>query len=126
MKLIEGLVRIEPINRLLKMQVIALVITVLIVFFWQGSNASLAYLYGGGVAVGNTLLQKWHLLIAAKTAKADANKNLGRAYRCVAERWLLTIVLFAIGFSVFAFAEMLLVGFVVAQVVVLFGHYNRA
>ena len=126
MKSSEALVRADPINQLLKWQSVALVLTVLIVFVWQGQTASMAYLYGGGIAVGNTLLQKWHLLAAAKTAKADASMNLGRAYRCVAERWVLTIVLFAIGFSVFIPAEMLLAGFVVAQVVVLFGHYNRA
>jgi len=103
-----------------------LVLTVLIVFVWLGKIASIAYLYGGGIAVVNTLLQKWHLFAAAKTAKADANMNLGRAYRCVAERWVLTLLLFAIGFSVFVTAEMLLAGFVVAQLVVLFGHYNRA
>jgi len=110
----------------LKWQITTLVLTVLIVFVWQGNMAGIAYLYGGGIAVGNTLLQRWHLFAAAKTAKADADKNLGRAYRCVAERWVLTIVLFAIGFLVFVPAEMLLAGFVVAQIAVLFGHRNRA
>lgn len=126
MKSSDGLVRAEPINQLLKWQIITLVLTVLIVFVWQGKIASIAYLYGGGIAVGNTLLQRWHLFAATKTAKADAGKNLGRAYRCVAERWALTIMLFAIGFSVFIPAEMLLAGFVVAQIAVLFGHTNRA
>ena len=126
MKSSDGLVRAEPINHLLKWQITTLVLTVLIVFVWQGNMAGIAYLYGGGIAVGNTLLQRWHLFAAAKTAKADADKNLGRAYRCVAERWVLTIVLFAIGFLVFVPAEMLLAGFVVAQIAVLFGHTNRA
>jgi ATP synthase protein I len=122
----EGLVRVEPINHLLKLQVIALVIIVSIIFVWQGMSASIAYAYGGGIAIANTLLQRWHLLAAAKFAKADAGKNLGRAYRCVAERWALTIILFAIGFSVLKpSALMLLVGFIVAQVIVLFGNYNR-
>ena len=126
MKSSDGLVRAEPINHLLKWQITTLVLTVLIVFVWQGNMAGIAYLYGGGIAVGNTLLQRWHLFAAAKTAKADADKNLGRAYRCVAERWVLTIALFAIGFLVFIPAEMLLAGFVVAQIAVLFGHRNRA
>ena len=126
MKSSDGLVRAEPINHLLKWQITTLVLTVLIVFVWQGNMAGIAYLYGGGIAVGNTLLHRWHLFAAAKTAKADADKNLGRAYRCVAERWVLTIVLFAIGFLVFVPAEMLLAGFVVAQIAVLFGHRNRA
>lgn len=127
MKLSDGLVRAEPINLLLKWQTFTLVITVFIVFVWQDSFLTcIAYLYGGSIAIVNSLLQKWRLYRAAKTAKADASKNLGMAYRCVAERWLLTIVMFAIGFSAFVSAEMLLAGFVVAQVVVLFGHYNRA
>tara|TARA_R110002111_G_scaffold25832_5_gene56341 strand:- start:265 stop:645 length:381 start_codon:yes stop_codon:yes gene_type:complete len=122
----DGLVRTEPINHLLKLQIITLVIASLIVLVWQGTGASIAYLYGGAIAVANTLLQKWHLYAAAKYAKADASMNLGRAYRCVAERWALTIVLFAIGFSVFTSALTLLAGFIVAQIVVLFGNYNRA
>ena len=126
MKTIDGLVRVEPINHLLKLQIIALVITVSIIFLWQGMAASIAYCFGGGIAIANTLLQRWHLLAAAKFAKADAGKNLGRVYRCVAERWALTIILFAIGFSVLKpSAMMLLVGFIVAQVIVLFGNYNR-
>jgi ATP synthase protein I len=123
----DRLVRAEPIDLLLKWQSVTLVVTVLIVFVWQGSLlVCIAYLYGGGIAISNSLLQRWHLFAAAKTARADASMNLGRAYRCVAERWVLTIVLFAIGFLVFVSAEMLLAGFVVAQTVVLFGHYNRA
>ena len=78
------------------------------------------------MAIANTLMQKWHLLAAEKFAKADASMNLGRAYRCVAQRWALTIVLFAIGFSMLRSSSlMLLVGFIVAQVVALFGNYNR-
>lgn len=122
----EGLVQVGPINQLLKKQVITLVITSLIIFLWQGYGASIAYLYGGGIAVVNTLLQRWHLYAAAKFAGADASKNLGRAYRCIAERWALTILLFAIGFVVIEPPIMLLAGFIVAQIVVLFGNLNRA
>ena len=78
------------------------------------------------MAIANTLLQRWHLLAAGEFAKADAGMNLGRAYRCIAQRWALTIVLFAIGFSMLRDSSlMLLVGFIVAQVVALFGNYNR-
>lgn len=126
MKTIDGLVQVEPINQLLKWQIIVLVITVLIIFLWQGQLAAIAVLFGGGIAVVNTCLQKWHLHAAAKYAKADASKNLGRAYRCVAERWLMTITLFAIGFSVLTNSFMLLAGFIAMQFVVLFGNLNRA
>jgi len=125
-KVSEGLVQSDPINRLLKLQLTTLIVTVLIVFFLQGKLAGIAYLYGGSIAVANTFLQKWHLFVAAKYAGADAGKNLGRAYRCVAERWALTIVMFAIGYSVLTPALMLIVGFIVVQIVVLFGNLKRA
>ena len=120
------MVQIGPINQLFKKQLITLVITGLIIFLWQESSASLAYLYGGGIALVNTLLQRWHLFAAAKYAGSDASKNLGRAYRCIAERWALTILLFAIGFLVIVPAPMILAGFIMAQIVVLFGNFKQA
>lgn len=126
MKRIDGLVRSEPINRLLKWQIITLVITALILFLWQGLLASIAVSFGAAIAVINTCLQKWHLHAAARFAGADAGKNLGRAYRCVAERWIMTIVLFAIGFSVITESILIMAGFIVMQFVVLFGNLNRA
>jgi len=122
----ESLVRAQPINQLLKMQVVVLVITSLIVFFVRDNTNSLSFLYGGMIAVLNTLLQRWHLSASAKFAKADASKNLGRAYRCIAERWVMTIVLLAIGFKVLVPIEMMLAGFIAMQSVVLFGNYSRA
>ncbi len=122
----ESLVRAQPINHLIKMQVVLLVITSLIVFLVRDNANTLSYLFGGMIAVSNTLLQRWHLSASAKFARADASKNLGRAYRCVAERWVMTIVLFAIGFLVLVPVEMMLAGFIVMQAVVLFGNYSRA
>ncbi len=124
--MIDGLVRAEPINRLLKWQIVALVITAFLIFLWQGLLASIAVSFGAAIAVINTCLQKWHLHAAAKFAGADAGKNLGRAYRCVAERWIMTIVLFAIGFSVLTEDAWIVAGFAVMQFVVLFGNLNRA
>jgi ATP synthase protein I len=124
--MMESLVRVQPINHLLKMQFIVLVITSLFVLCFQDINTVIAYLYGGAIALINTLLQRIHLYAAAKYAKADASKNLGRAYRCIAERWLLTIILFAIGFLVFTSVKFILAAFIFMQAVVLFGNYNRA
>ena len=126
MKTIDGLVHIEPINHLLKWQIIVLALTVFIIFLWQGYLAAVAMLFGGSIAVINTCLQKWHLHAAVKYARADASKNLGRVYRCVAERWLMTVTMFVIGFSVLANSFILLAGFIAMQFVVLFGNLNRA
>ncbi len=120
-------IRVQPINHLIKMQLITLVITVLIALWWQGFNASIACFYGSSIAVANTLLQRWHLIGSAKQAKSDAGMNLRKAYRCVLERWVLTILMFTVGFAVLKLsAAPLMAGFIVAQLALLFGNFNRA
>lgn len=123
----DRLIRVQPINSIIRIQVVVLVLTVVIVLCLQGFNAALASLYGGGIAVANSLLQRWHLIGAAKYAKSNASMNLRKVYRCVAERWLLTIFMFAIGFGVLELSPIyLMVSFIVAQLALLFGNLNRA
>jgi ATP synthase protein I len=87
----------------------------------------MAACYGGGIAIANTLLQKWYLIRAAKTAKSDPAMNLSKAYRCVAERWILTIVLFAVAYAVIGLSVFpLMTGFIVIQLALLFGFMNKA
>ena len=123
----DRLTRVQPINHLVKMQVVMLVVTVLIALWWQGHSAAIACFYGGFIAIANTLLQRWHLIGSAKQAKSNAGMNLRKAYRCVAERWVLTIVMFAVGFAVLNFSPLpLMTGFIVTQLALLFGIKNRA
>lgn len=123
----DRLTRVQPINHLAKMQVVMLVVTVLIILWWQGYSAAIACFYGGSIAIANTLLQRWHLIGSAKQAKSNAGMNLRKAYRCVAERWILTIVMFAVGFAVLNFSPLpLMTGFIVTQLALLFGIKNRA
>ena len=125
--MIDSRIRVQPINHLLKVQLVVLVITVLIILWWQGNSASIACFYGGGIAIANTLLQRWYLISAAINAKSDAGMNLRKAYRCVLERWCLTIILFAVGFKVLALMPMpLMTGFILTQLALLFGNKNRA
>ncbi|AFJ03060.1 ATP synthase I chain [Methylophaga frappieri] len=123
----ETLVRVRPLNTVLKWQCLVLGLFTVILFFWQGLPAALSGLYGATIAVFNTLLMKWHLYRAASVARADAGKNLSKAYRCVMERWFFTIVLFAFGFSVLALSPLpLLVGFVVTQLMLFLGYTKQA
>lgn len=123
----DRLTRVQPINHLIKMQVVVLVVTVLIILWWRGNSAAIACFYGGSIAIANTWLQRWHLISSAKQAKSNAGMNLRKAYRCVAERWILTIVMFAIGFAVLNLSPLpLMTGFIVTQFALLFGIKNRA
>ena len=118
-------IRVQPINHLLKMQVVILVVVSLFFLWLQGNSAAMASFFGGFIAIANTLLQRWHLIKAATQAKSDASLNLRKAYRCIAERWLLTIILFAVGFGVLALLPLpLMTGFIVTQLALLFGNLN--
>lgn len=122
-----SLVRLQPVDAILKRQAGVLVVIFLAVFFWQGLAIAIAAVYGGLIAVSNTVLMRWHLMQAAKTAGADAGLNLRKAYSCVAQRWVLTFALFTIGFAVLALRPLpLLIGFIGLQLMLFFGHMNRA
>ena len=122
----DRLVRAQPVNRVLCWQCVMLVLITLVGFVWQGLATAIAIFYGAIIAMTNTLLMKWHLHRAAYSARADAGKNLSKAYRCVAERWLVSIVLFAIGFGVVVLSPLpLLIGFVLTQLMLFLGYTNR-
>lgn len=120
-------IRLQPVNRILKWQSGMLILLTLVLWRWQGQAAAIAGIYGAAMAITNTLLIKWYLWRAAETARADAGKNLSKAYRCVAERWILTIAFFVIGFKVLALSpQPLLISFVLTQLMLFLGYKNRA
>lgn len=123
----DRLTRVQPINLLLKIQVVTLVLTGLGCYLWQGLEAALAAVFGAAIGVANTLLLRRHLIMAAREARADAALNLRKAFRCVVERWLMTIVLFSVGFLVLKLSALaVLVGFIATQLVLFLGNTNRA
>jgi len=88
---------------------------------------ALAAIFGVAIGLANTFLQRRHLIMAAREAKADAALNLRKAYRCVAERWLVTIVMFSVGFLVLKLSALaVLVGFIASQLVLFLGNMKRA
>ncbi len=122
----DRLVRAQPVNHVLRWQCVMLVLITLVGFVWQGVATAIGLFYGAVIAIINTLLMKWHLHRAAYSARADAEKNLSKAYRCVVERWLTSLVLFAIGFAVLALLPLpLLIGFVLTQLMLFLGYTNR-
>lgn len=124
---IEQLVRARPINQLLFRQSIGVVFIFLGLWIWQDWSTALAASFGALMSVANTMLMKWHLMKTAVRAGADPIGNMSGIYRCVAERWVLTLALFAIGFVVLKLAALpLLLGFIAMQFIVLFGNTRQA
>lgn len=122
----EPLARIAPLKFVLKWQL--LMLTGLVIFtVWWGIESIMASVFGALIAIFNTLLMLWHIKRAVITARADAEKNLSSAYRCVAERWLVTIMMFAAGLGVWGLNALpLLLGFMLTQLMLFFGYTNRA
>lgn len=123
----EQLARLQPLKRIVKWQVKTLVLMMIVFAWWQGIDTAVAAGFGAFIALINTLLMIWHIRRAAETARADAGKNLGRAYRCVAERWLSTIMMFGTGIVLLELdITALMAGFIAAQLMLFMGHTNRA
>lgn len=123
----DPLIRIQPINLLLKIQIVMLALIGFVFLLWKGASFAMAGMFGAAIIIGNTWLQRKHLILAARFAKADAGKNLQRAYRCVLERWVLSLVLFIIGLWLLGLPALpMFIGLIVTQLAVFFGQFKRA
>ena len=113
----------ETRNLLLIQLLLAVVIaTVAGVLF--GKSGVLATLFGGLIAVANTLLQLWHMRRAERIAKEDAERILQIVYRCAGERLISTIALFLIGLVKLKLNPFgLLIGFIAGQIAVVLTKY---
>ena len=123
----EQLARLQPLDRVLKWQLVMLVCVAIFAFWWWGVEVMNATAFGALVALANTLLMRWHIQRAVKSARADAGKNLSSAYRCVAERWVVTIMMFATALGALDLPGLpLLLGFALTQMMLFLGNSNRA
>ena len=66
-------------------------------FYIKGSAGTVAVLFGGGIILNNVLLQYWYMRRAKRQARADAEKNLRLMMSCAIQRFIATVVLFALG-----------------------------
>ena len=123
----EQLTRLQPLKRVVWWQVAMWALVVLFASWSRGFESAIAAGFGSIIAIINTLLMIWHILRAVETARADAERKLSRAYRCVAERWLNTIVMFTTGIILLEMNIVaLMLGFIATQMMLFMGHTNRA
>jgi len=106
---------------------IVLISATAVVFWWmQDAEAAVASLYGGSIAVVNSLLQLWHLGRAARTAGASPERNVRIIYRCMLERYVVTAALFALAIGIIGMTFLpLLAGFIVGQLALFFGSLRK-
>lgn len=79
--------------------------------YWlAGMPALMATLFGGGITLINGFLLHWHHHRAVKSARADAGKNLRILMSCAIQRFIATMVLFALGMGALQLPPLALIG----------------
>lgn len=87
----------------------------------QGFHAALSALYGGGIALFSTWLMGWRISRAADAAAQDSNQGAFVIYAGVAQRFLLVLVLMALGMGMLKLAPVaILAGYALAQIAYMF------
>jgi len=82
----------------------------------RGLDSGMAVLYGGVMVMINTAIQQWGHFRATKIAGNDLGRNMRIIYRTAAQRFFLTLALFAIGIGVLKLEpKFLIAGFILLQ-----------
>ena len=68
-----------------------------VAFYIVGNAGIVGILFGAGITLNNIFLQHWYMRRAKTQARADAEKNLRLMMSCAIQRFIATVVLFALG-----------------------------
>jgi ATP synthase protein I len=106
----------HEIRPLIVLQLALLVVVSVVFFLHTGIHAAGAVWFGGMTAVLNAGLLHWRRHRAAAGRALSAGQSLRLLYRTALERFVLVMVLFALGLGVLELAPLALVsGFVAGQ-----------
>ncbi|HWU69305.1 MAG TPA: ATP synthase subunit I [Stenotrophobium sp.] len=108
--------------KLLVAQVLLAVAAAVAMYGWRGQpEAAGAAVYGGAIALVNTLLLAWRTARAGAAAEADARWSSIGLLAGLLERFVFTLAAFGVGMGVLRlFPPALLVGFAAAQMAYVF------
>jgi len=103
-------------KRLFIVQAVILVGVVALTYLVWDLDSAVAVLFGGAMVVINTVIQQRGHFRAIKTAGNDLQSNMRIIYRTAAERFFITLALFAVGIGVLRLEpKFLIAGFIVLQ-----------
>jgi len=103
-------------KRLFIVQTVFLAGVVALTYLVWNLDSAMAVLFGGAMVVINTVIQQWGHFRAVKTAGNDLQRNMRIIYRTAAERFIITLALFAVGIGVLRLEpKFLIAGFIVLQ-----------
>jgi ATP synthase protein I len=103
-------------KRLFIVQFLLLAVCAALAYLLWGLNSAMAVLYGGSMVMINSAIQQWGHFRASKTAGNDLGRNMRIIYRTAAERFFVTLALFAVGIGVLRLEpKALIAGFILLQ-----------
>lgn len=107
-------------RRQLLLQVVLTTVVALLFLTVSGNAYGKGAVYGGLVAVANTLIQLWHWWRFDTKGSEGLAQNALLIYRIAIERFASTLLLFALGLGVLKLAPLpLMSGFIAGQLVLL-------
>lgn len=113
-------------KRLLYVQAALVLAGVAIALTMKGHASAVAALYGGGVAIINSMLLVWRVKRAGEAAKTDPKRSVYILYFGAVERFVFALVGLAIGLGALKLDPIpLLLTFGVAQLAYFFDNQSR-
>lgn len=108
-------------KRLIIVQVALVLAGVVTALTMKGTSASIGALYGGGIAVLNTMLLAWRVKRAGEVAKTNPKQGVYILFFGAVERYVIALVGLAVGLGAFHLDPIpALATFAVAQVAYFF------
>ncbi|MEZ5536767.1 MAG: ATP synthase subunit I [Thiolinea sp.] len=103
-------------RNLLIIQFLIVLAGAIVSWLYQGDEALLPALYGGAVALANTMLLSGRIKKADEIAKTSPQQSVNSLYLGVVQRFVFVLVALGVGLGVLKFLPMPLLGtFMVAQ-----------
>ncbi|MDH5183587.1 MAG: ATP synthase subunit I [Gammaproteobacteria bacterium] len=112
-------------KRIFQAQLVFITLIAIFYSFTADIHAGIAAIFGGVIALVNTLLLRWNFERAEHFAGNDAGQNMKLLYRTAAQRLFSTIGLFVIALGVLKLQPLpLLVGFIAGVTALLVARYG--
>ncbi|HHL45005.1 MAG TPA: ATP synthase subunit I [Gammaproteobacteria bacterium] len=113
------------VRRVLILQLLIVLGVTTVFLVLQGSYAALSAFYGGLIALFATWLMGWRITKAAETAAQDTSQGAFVIYAGAVQRFLLTLVLMALGMGTLKLAPVaILVCYALAQLAYAFNRVD--
>jgi F0F1-type ATP synthase assembly protein I len=103
-------------KRVFIVQALLIIVAMAIAIWVSGLVSAMAVLYGGAMVMINTAVQQWGHFRASRIAGTDLGRNMRIIYRTAAQRFFLSLAMFAVGIGVLKLEpKSMIAGFILLQ-----------